>query len=94
MAIAGSVNSGPIEGQDDRSQKITAELAKLDRHAIPERNSAGGRRSSTSGAAPRGSTFPDGIPIYVDPLGLQEAEKTMTSPVTFDLKQVAAQNVA
>jgi hypothetical protein len=29
-----------------------------------------------------------GIPIYVDPVGLQEAEKTMTSPVTVDLEGV------
>ena len=28
------------------------------------------------------------IPIYVDPLGLQEAEKTLTSPVTIDLEDV------
>ena len=27
-----------------------------------------------------------GVPIYVDPAGLQEAEKTMTSPVTFDVE--------
>ncbi len=32
--------------------------------------------------------FPNGIPIYVDPVGLQEAEKTMTSPVTIDLEGV------
>ena len=37
----------------------------------------------------KSSTFPEGIPIYVDPVGLQEAEKTMASTVTFDLKQVA-----
>lgn len=29
-----------------------------------------------------------GLPIYVDPLGLQEAEKTMDSPVTIDLDGV------
>ncbi|HMF36469.1 MAG TPA: hypothetical protein VKF17_07505, partial [Isosphaeraceae bacterium] len=29
-----------------------------------------------------------GIPIYVDPLGLQEADKTMTSPVQIDLEGV------
>jgi hypothetical protein len=29
-----------------------------------------------------------GIPIYVDPLGLNEVEKTMTSPVTLDLEGV------
>jgi RNA polymerase sigma factor (sigma-70 family) len=30
----------------------------------------------------------NGIPIYVDPRGLSEAEKTMTSPVTLDLEGV------
>jgi hypothetical protein len=29
-----------------------------------------------------------GIPIYVDPIGLQEAEKTTTSPITLDLRGV------
>jgi hypothetical protein len=29
-----------------------------------------------------------GIPIYVDPVGLQEADKTTTSPVTLDLEGV------
>jgi hypothetical protein len=29
-----------------------------------------------------------GIPIYVDPVGLNEAEKTLTSPVTLDLEGV------
>ena len=28
------------------------------------------------------------IPIYVDPIGLQNAEKTMTSPITLDLEDV------
>ena len=30
----------------------------------------------------------NGIPIYVDPVGLNEAEKSMTSPVTLDLEGV------
>jgi hypothetical protein len=33
--------------------------------------------------------LPDGIPIYVDPVGLNEAEKTMTSPITLELKRAA-----
>src|SRR5262249_59525589 len=33
--------------------------------------------------------LPDGIPIYVDPIGLNAAEKTLTSPVTMDLKGVS-----
>jgi tetratricopeptide (TPR) repeat protein len=32
--------------------------------------------------------LPDGIPIYVDPVGLQEAEKQMSSPVTLSLEGV------
>lgn len=32
--------------------------------------------------------MPEGIPIYIDPVGLQEAEKTMTSPITIDLEGV------
>ncbi len=32
--------------------------------------------------------LPQGIPIYVDPIGLQEAERTMTSPVTLNLAGV------
>src|SRR5215218_8713095 len=39
-------------------------------------------KSATTGAND------NGIPIYVDPVGLQEAEKTMTSPVTLDLEGV------
>jgi RNA polymerase sigma factor (sigma-70 family) len=33
--------------------------------------------------------LPDGIPVYVDPVGLNEAEKTMASPITLELKGVA-----
>ncbi|SIO28651.1 hypothetical protein SAMN05444166_3506 [Singulisphaera sp. GP187] len=33
-------------------------------------------------------TNDNGIPIYVDPMGLQKAEKSMTSPVTLDLEGV------
>jgi hypothetical protein len=32
--------------------------------------------------------FPDGLPIYLDPIGLQEAEKTPTSVITIDLKGI------
>jgi RNA polymerase sigma factor (sigma-70 family) len=39
-------------------------------------------------SATEGPGFPKGIPIYVDPQGLQEAEKTMTSPVSIDLEEI------
>jgi hypothetical protein len=32
--------------------------------------------------------FPEGISIYVDPQGLQDVEKTMSSPVTINLKGI------
>jgi hypothetical protein len=32
--------------------------------------------------------LPDGLPIYVDPAGLQEAEKTLQSPIALELKGV------
>lgn len=32
--------------------------------------------------------FPKGIPIYIDPPGIQEAEKTMQSPISIDLEGV------
>src|SRR5262249_52883670 len=38
-------------------------------------------------AATRGPSY-IGIPIYVDPIGLNAAEKTMTSPVTLDLEGI------
>ncbi len=33
-------------------------------------------------------TFAEGIPIYVDPFGLQEADKTMASTIQIDLKGI------
>jgi len=39
-------------------------------------------------AATVDATFPRGIPIYVDPVGLQEHERTMASTVTIDLHDV------
>jgi RNA polymerase sigma factor (sigma-70 family) len=36
----------------------------------------------------KSAEFPNGLAIYIDPIGLQEAEKTMTSPVAIDLQGV------
>jgi hypothetical protein len=38
--------------------------------------------------ATRSAELPDGIPIYVDPIALQEEEKTLASQVTIDLEGV------
>jgi hypothetical protein len=87
MAVAGHVNTGPIDGQDDRSQRIVAELAKLIDMKFKDETPLEGVikyvRDST-----KSPTFPEGIPIYVDPIGLQEAEKSLTSTASIDLAQV------
>jgi hypothetical protein len=87
LAIAGQGEEGPIEGTDERSRKIsarlTASLAMSFPNETPLEDVLKYIREATK--APE---LPDGIPIYVDPLGLQEAEKTMVSPVSFDAKDV------
>jgi hypothetical protein len=87
MAVAGAADPGPIEADDERSRRIAAELEVLIDMSFPNETPLEDVlkyvRSSTK--SPR---FPDGIPIYVDPVGLQEAEKTPTSPVVIDLAQV------
>lgn len=36
----------------------------------------------------QGPDSPSGIPIYVDPIGLQEAEKTLQSPITLEMEGI------
>ncbi len=87
LAVAGAVDSGPVEAPDDRSQRIVAELAKSVnvpfKTETPLEDVIQYVRASTKGPA-----FPDGIPIYVDPVGLQEAEKSLNSTVVIDVTQV------
>lgn len=87
MDVAAPVNTGPIETQDDRSRRIAGELEKLVDVSFgsetPLEDVIKYIKSCTHSSA-----YPDGIPIYVDPIGLQEEEKTMTSPVVFDVAQV------
>ena len=87
MAVAGEVDLGPIEAQDDRSQTVVAELGKPIPMSFAKETPLDDVikyvRTSTKSQA-----FPDGIPIYVDPLGMQEAERSLNSTVTIDLAQV------
>ena len=73
----------------DRDPKTKGILAKLDEpismnfaNETPLEDVLKYIKSATHGAND------SGIPIYVDPVGLQEAEKTITSPVTLDLEGV------
>ena len=81
MAVAGAADSGPIEAHDDRSQQDRRRTRQSDRHVVPERDPAGGCHQVRPKRPPVSPAFPEGIPIYVDPIGLQDAEKTMTSTV-------------
>jgi len=84
MDVAGIKDSGPIDARDDPSRRIINELAKPVEMAFkvdtPLEEVIRYIRQSTSGPA-----FPGGIPIYVDPRGLQDADKTMASTVSIDL---------
>ena len=73
----------------DRDPKTKAILAKLEEpiamsfaNETPLEDVLKYIKSATQGASD------NGIPIYVDPVGLNEAEKTMTSPITLDLEGV------
>jgi hypothetical protein len=77
----------PSEANDERSRRIVAELEKVIdmsfANETPLEDVIKYVRSATSG-----TTFPVGIPIYIDPVGLQQAEKTPISPVVIQLSQV------
>jgi hypothetical protein len=87
MAVAGGVDPGPIDAHDDRSQKIVTELGKLIDLPFKTETSLEDVVKYVQSST-RSASFPDGIPIYVDPVGLQEAEKSMSSTVKIELAQV------
>jgi hypothetical protein len=79
MAVAGIVDSGPIDAPDDKSQKILEKLNESVSMSFNEETPLEDvlkyiKKATTS------SNY-SGIPIYVDPIGLREAEKSMTSTV-------------
>jgi Domain of unknown function (DUF4139)/N-terminal domain of unknown function (DUF4140) len=85
--MAEAEDSNPSEAQDDRSRRVAAELDKLvDMHFSTDTSLADVvkyiRGVTTS------PVFPDGIPIYVDPIGLQDSDKTMADTVKIELTQV------
>jgi hypothetical protein len=85
MDIGGVADTGPIEAPDDRSQRVSNELGKILSMKFatetPLDDVVKYIRQATSGPA-----FPQGIPIYVDPQGLQDADKTMASTISIDLE--------
>lgn len=87
MAVADDADSGPIEANDESSRKVLAELEKKVDMSFPNETPLDDViryiRAST-----RSPAYPEGIPIYVDPVGLQEAEMSINSPVIINLTQV------
>ncbi len=79
-----------LEGLFDFDRRRSAMLAALDRplempfpRETPLDDVLNYIKVSTRTAA-----LPDGIPIYVDPIGLVEAEKTMSSGVSLEVKGI------
>ena len=79
--------SSSLEAQDPKTIRIQAELGK--QISMPFANETPLEdvikyiKTATTGPG-----LENGIPIYVDPIGLQEAEKTMASTVTLNLEGV------
>ncbi len=80
MAIAGDTDSGPIDAHDDKSQKLIEKLGESVSMSFSEDTPLEDVLKYVKQAT-RSPAFPEGIPIYVDPIGLQEAEKSITSTV-------------
>jgi hypothetical protein len=70
----------PRLGQDPRSQQIIARLGDLVPMKFVDETPLEEIIKHIKQAT-KSSDMPGGIPIYVDPVGLQEAEKTLTSTV-------------
>ncbi len=80
MDVPGGGYTGPTDAHDDRSQRIIAELGKPISMPFgaetPLEDVLQYVKTSTKGPA-----FVDGIPIYVDPIGLAQVDKSMKSTV-------------
>lgn len=76
-----------LEAQDPKTVRINAELEKP--VSMPFGNETPLEEViKYIKTATTGTGLEQGIPIYVDPVGLSEAEKTMASPVTLNLDGV------
>ncbi len=83
MAVAKVVDKSPTDDNSEQSKAILAALNAPLTMAFPNETPLEDvvkyiKQNTVS------ATFKSGLPIYVDPIGLQEVEKTLTSPLTFD----------
>ncbi len=87
MAVADPTDGGPSEAPDDASQRVVEALATPVAMHFANETPLDDVLKYVK-IATTTAKLPSGIPIYVDPIGLQEAEKSMTSTVSIDLDQV------
>jgi RNA polymerase sigma factor (sigma-70 family) len=86
-AAPAAVAASEEPGQDARSQAIRKKLDAAITMSFAEETALQDVIKWIKGNT-ESQDFPTGIPIYVDPIGLQEAEKTLTSVITLDLEGV------
>jgi RNA polymerase sigma factor (sigma-70 family) len=84
-ASSGGINEG--RGKDPQSQRIHSKLDDRLTFSFAQDTTIEDVLKYIKEMT-KSSELPTGIPIYVDPLGLQEAEKTMASVVTINLEGV------
>jgi hypothetical protein len=89
MDIGTLTSAGPIEAPDDRSKRISNELSKpIAMKFATETPLADVIKSIQDATQNEAAGLSTGIPIYVDPQGLQDADKTMASTVSIDLEGI------
>jgi hypothetical protein len=77
--------SGP--GKDPQSRRIVAKLEEPLIMSFPDETPLADVLKHIKEST-KSSELPHGIAIYVDPIGLQESEKSLTSTITMDLEGV------
>ncbi|WP_165227531.1 mucoidy inhibitor MuiA family protein [Aquisphaera insulae] len=90
MAITEPARAVPpvaANDQDERSKRVVEELAKPIPLNFPNETPFEEVMQYLKQATTT-KDFPDGLPTYIDPVGLQEADKTMTTPVSLNLTNV------
>ncbi len=85
----GEGNEERLLDRDDRTKAIITQLGERLTMSFPQETPLEDvLKYIKSNTQSEELDLPSGIPIYVDPLGLQEVEKTLQSPVTLDLEGI------
>jgi RNA polymerase sigma factor (sigma-70 family) len=85
--LRAELGAAPGHGKDPKSQLILTKLDDLVAMNFPKETPLDDILQHIKSTT-KSREMPNGMPIYVDPVGLQEAEKSLTSTVTIDLEGV------